>query len=201
MAFGRAIGRRGLLSFGFTAPITWAITRRPHADTVFQFATAGYQIEMKIEFYDRYSAAKLSFSEALGQRDFCLSRDGDANRDCVANFSGSLAVAQYALRGQSKRPDSLAIRESVRTIDGDSSVPLRPPFERMIRFEHGVASDIQAFGLENNAPAPLRDPWCILRQDLFLSTQGEPFLIVHWKQALSAIRLLDVIPGEGTREV
>jgi hypothetical protein len=201
MVFGQAIRRRSLLSFGLTGATAWAITRRPHTTMAFRFATASCEIEMSVEFFDRYSASGLRFSESLARRKFCLSRDGDANHDCLPNFSGSLAVAHYALRAKSELPESLAIREFVRTIDTDSGVPVRPAFERTIRFEHGVASDIQAFGLANTAPPSPRDGWCILRQDLFLSTQGQPFLIVHWKHALSAIRLLDVIPGEGTREV
>ena len=40
--------------------------------------------------------------------------------------------------------------------------------------------------------------WCLLRQDLFLNQQPEPFLIVHWKHTFDAITLLDVIPGDRT---
>jgi len=93
---------------------------------------------------------------------------------------------------------SLSIREYVQTIDHDDRLPARPPFEHTITFDRGVASDIQAFGLETNAPAQGADPWCILRQDLYLSSQRALFLIVHWKHTLGAIRLLDVIPGDET---
>jgi hypothetical protein len=96
----------------------------------------------------------------------------------------------------------------VRTIDQDSRVSIRPPFERTIELHGGVASDIQAFGYETDGLSPVRDPvppltdpWSLLRQDLYFSGEMMPFLVVHWKHTLNAIRVLDVIPGDQTRLV
>jgi hypothetical protein len=115
---------------------------------------------------------------------------------------------RYHIRPHSKSPDFLALREHVRTIDQDSRVSIRPPFERTIELQHGVASDIQVFGYETDALPPVRElmappngPWSLLRQDLYFGGETMPFLVIHWKHTLSAIRLLDVIPGDQTRLV
>ncbi len=95
--------------------------------------------------------------------------------------------------------------ERVRTIDQDSSLSSRAPFERTIELQDGVASDIQAFGYQTNGlaasgeSAAADDPWCLFRQDLHLQGAESLSLVVHWKHTLSAIRLFDVIPGRQTR--
>jgi hypothetical protein len=81
----------------------------------------------------------------------------------------------------------------------------RPPFEKLTAIQRGTVSDIQAFGYNPDTPnqsdgKPLA-LWCLLRQDLFLNQQPEPFLIVHWKHTFDAITLLDVIPGDRTELV
>ena len=72
--------------------------------------------------------------------------------------------------------------------------------------EQGVISDIQAFGYQatgsEKAEKPIdasKEPWSLLRQDLFFGGHTEPFLVIHWKHTLSAIRILDLIPGNETR--
>lgn len=95
----------------------------------------------------------------------------------------------------------ISLREHVRTIDHDVRVEQRPPFDREIRLVQGIASDIQAFGYETETPSPPsndRDPWCFFRQDLYFDRLQSPFLVVHWRHALSGIRVLDAIPGEHT---
>ena len=49
------------------------------------------------------------------------------------------------------------------------------------------------------ASAESCDPWCLFRQDLYFDQQSEPFLVIHWKHTLSAIRVLDLVPGQDTR--
>ena len=39
------------------------------------------------------------------------------------------------------------------------------------------------------------------RQDLYFAERPRPFLIVHWRHAFGAIRILDVIPGDGTQAI
>jgi hypothetical protein len=88
----------------------------------------------------------------------------------------------------------------VRTIDYDTRLAWRPPLDRSIALLHGEASDLLAFGFEDpgvEAPKP-ENLWYLFRQDLYLGTNAAPFVIVYWKQALNAIRILDVIPGDET---
>ena len=94
------------------------------------------------------------------------------------------------------------MRERVLTIDHDSRIIPRAPFESVMAVDRASASDIQAFGYQaeqRTADANLLTVWCLVRQDLYLNDQATPFLIVHWKHTLDFIRLLDVIPGDGTQ--
>jgi hypothetical protein len=206
MTSSQAISRRGLFWLGSagaaSVATSFAVPAGSVPESVLHFASGECEVQMSVQFFDRYRQSSLQFSELFADRRFCLSASGQANTNCLANFSGSLAIARYQVRKHVKGHRAMSIREAVRTIDGDARIPPRAPFERTIEFEHDVASDIQVFGVEgaasSNEDLP-REPWCILRQDLYLSTNTRPFLIVHWKHTLSAIRLLDVIPGDETR--
>jgi hypothetical protein len=161
---------------------------------------------MSVEFYNRYSSTGFWFDSHETGRQFCLSFSGEEGRNCLTKFSGSLAVARYHIRVRSRTPHVIGLREHVRTIDRDSRLSLRAPFERTLELQAGVASDIQAFGYEADASVPNRisaaqahEPWCLFRQDLYFDKQSAPFLVIHWKHTLSAISLLDVIPGEKTK--
>ena len=98
-----------------------------------------------------------------------------------------------------------ALREHVVAVDQDTRLVRRAPFDRAIELQDGLASDIQAFGLEParsaaEAFAPeAGGPWYYFRQDLYLAAQPAPFLVVHWRHGFGGIRLLDMIPGDGTR--
>jgi hypothetical protein len=167
-------------------------------ETVFIFRAAGCDVKMSVEFYDRYASAGFWFGERRTGRAFCLSASGETSRPgaaglpaigCLNNFQGSLAIARYHIRPHT------TLREQVRTIDRDGRLSERPPFERTLSVIDGVVSDIQAFGYEDNGPAAQGpEPWCFLRQDLYFEERAAPFLTIHWKHTLSAIRLLDVIP-------
>lgn len=195
------MSRRFLFRAGAALGISLANAKPAAPDTALCFALPEGDLHMQVEFHDKISAAKLRFLETSSHQHFCLSGSGQRNRDCLAGFSGSLAIAHYWFKPHGERVVSRSIRECVRTIDRDVRLPVRSPFELTIPFEQGVASDIQAFGVETVAPETSQDPWCILRQDLFLFPQTMPFLILHWKHTLRAIRILDVIPGDLTRVV
>jgi len=192
-----AIGRRMFLLSGLGLAARAASPGRERR----RFATQECEIEMEVEFHDRHSSLGFRFLDQASGRGFCLSRDGDRDRDCVRQFSGALAIAHYHIRSRSRRRRVSALREYVRTIDHDPRFELRPPFEATLEFRQGVASDIQAFGYEGARPAPAVDPWYYFRQDLYLDARGEAFLVLHWKHSLDGIRMLDVIPGDGTRQV
>jgi hypothetical protein len=161
---------------------------------------------MSVEFHDRYASNGFWFDELRAGRKYCLSGEGEEGRNCPPKFSGSIAIAHYRIRPRSNSPLSLVLRECVRTIDRDSRVNDRPPFERTLELHGGLASDIQAFGYQPDASSAVQveaeephEPWCLFRQDLYFGGNGAPFLVVHWKHTLSAIRILDLIPGDQTR--
>jgi len=159
---------------------------------------------MTVVFYDPYSSSGFWFRERRRGRDFCLSAEGRQGADCLPNFAGALAVVRYRIRPATGARRTAALRERVRTIDQDDRLKTRPPFEAAIEIRDGVASDIQAFGYETQGSTPAEEdhdvgPWCLVRQDLYLDTGSAPFLVLHWKHTLHEIRILDMIPGEGTR--
>jgi hypothetical protein len=202
-----AISRRLFLVSGGTLSAQMIVWPRSKSEAVYRFATDHYNVRMVIDFYDRYSSQGFWFDQNHPDRRYCLSADGQEGHNCLKRFSGSVAVARYQVRSRSKS-NNIVLREHVKTIDQDSDLTSRPPFERVLQIEGEWASDIQAFGYEadpSNRSGPVsppqNDPWCFLRQDLYLDKQNGPFLVVHWKHTLNAIRVLDVIPGERTRVI
>lgn len=181
---------------------------QPKNETVHRFATPKWDVLMTVEFYDRYASTGFWFEERHEDRQYCLSATGQQNASCLENFSGSLAVARYQVKSRFAKHNLTVLKEHVRTIDQDNRLNARAPFERLIQLRQGVASDIQAFGYEVKRSAGRANidpehysPWCLLRQDLYLDGQSSPFLVVHWKHALDAIRILDMIPGNETRAI
>jgi hypothetical protein len=170
-----------------------------------RFRTSDIEVEMTIEFHDAHNSKGFWFAEENSDRRFCMSAKGEAGRNCLANFRGSLAIARYAVRSGGRYGTAPILREYVKTIDHDARLDLRPPFERTIKLEKGVGSDLQAFGYDpppGEEPMPeAHGPWYLFRQDLFFEPQTAPFLVVYWKHALSSIRVLDLIPGDKTWEV
>jgi hypothetical protein len=181
---------------------TSRVSAAGRAEEIYRFRTGDLDIEMTIQFFDGYASRGFWFRNESRNRDFCLASDGEEGRDCVKNFRGSLAIAQYRITSRAKRHSALELREHVRTVDHDARLAGRPPFERAIQLKRGIGGDLQAFGYEAMQEAePISEthgPWYLFRQDLFLEPQRTPFLIVYWKHALSSIRLLDVIPGDQT---
>ena len=115
-----------------------------------------------------------------------------------------MAIGQYHFRSRRHSGTPLNLRKRVLTIDHDSRISPRAPFERVLAIERAIVSDIQAFGYnpddaaQGTPSANLLAVWYLVRQDLYLNDQATAFLIVHWKHTLNLISLLDVIPGDGT---
>jgi hypothetical protein len=205
MGGGRALNRRCFLWSGMSFGLSPAIAAKQD-ETVYHFSTRDCDVRMSVQFYDRYSSKGFWFDERRPDRRYCLSANGEPGHNCLTGFSGSIAIAQYRVRSRSHSPNLLVLRERVRTIDRDSRLDDRPPYERTLRLQGGLASDIQAFGYEPDASSPgnarapeAHEPWCLFRQDLYFDGESAPFLVVHWKHTLSAIRILDVIPGKETQ--
>lgn len=202
----KLLNRRCFLWSGMSFGAAPALPARGKDETVYNFATPACNIRMTIEFYDRYSSRGFWFEERRNGTDYCLSALGEQGHNCLTGFIGSIAIARYRVQPRSQSPDTLLLRESVRTIDRDSRLKERAPYQRSLPLQGGLASDIQAFGYEAKDGSAVtstesHEPWCLFRQDLYFDRQGEPFLVVHWKHTLSAIRVLDVIPGQNTRLV
>ena len=160
---------------------------------------------MSVQYFANSSTNSFRFRDRLTNRAFCLSANGEEDRTCLERFTGAIAIARYDFRSRIHSPMPLNLRERVLTIDHDSRMSPRPPFERVLAVEREVVSDIQAFGYNRDDPqqaAPNANPltfWCLLRQDLYLNDQPTAFLIVHWKHTVNFISLVDVIPGDGTQ--
>ncbi len=194
------LSRRSLLVGG----IGLSAMPRPEPEQLHFFSTGDYEIRMTLEFYDQYTDG-LQFQERSSRRHFCLSAQGDEDRNCVSDFKGAIAVARYKISSRVKPESSPELREHVRSIDQSDNLPVRPPFERVIELQHGFASDIQVFGYQDSAgqaSSPDSDNvWCLLRQDLYLTNKNVPFLVIHWKHTLNSIRILDIIPENGTLQI
>jgi hypothetical protein len=201
----QAINRRAFLSTGAALGSSLAVSATSSSETVYRFKAGDCDIQMAVEFFDNYSAKGFWFKEQMSQRRFCLSGTGEQGHSCLPNFAGAIAIARYHIRRRSHGPMRLALIERVRTIDQDSRLTSRDPFERTIELQDGVASDIQAFGYQPDSSSATGDstaangPWCLLRQDIYLRGEDSLLLVIHWKHTLSAIRLFDVIPGDRTR--
>jgi hypothetical protein len=177
------------------------------SETVYRIRTPECEVRMSVEYYGNSEISSLRFRDSLTQRAFCLSASGEEDHSCVARFSGSMAIARYHFRSRLHAQPPLQLRERILTIDQDSRMDPRPPFERLLAVQRETVSDIQAFGYRPDSPQPSAPDarplslWCLVRQDLFLNEQPTAFLIVHWKHTFDAIHLLDVIPGDRTELV
>jgi hypothetical protein len=189
-----------LTSFGLTPNF---LKSENHSEPNYHFLTPDCEVRMSVQFLAS-STEGFRFRDSLTNRTFCLSADGEENRGCLQRFVGAMAIARYVFRSRRRSPAPLNLRERVQTIDNDSRMNPRPPFERVLTAEREVVSDIQAFGYNPDDPQqasfstrPLA-AWRLLRQDLYLNGQPTAFLIVHWKHTLDFISLVDVIPGDDT---
>lgn len=192
----------GLASFGFTRAAT-----KPdkESETVYRFLTPECEVRMGVQHFENSQGKDFRFRDRLSNRGFCLSANGEEDRNCSLRFTGSIAIAIYHFFPRFAASAPVKLRERVVTIDHDSRMATRPPFERDLAIERDMASDIQAFGYNEDDPSQAMATakpvgiWSLLHQDLYLNEQSSPFLIVHWKHTLDLISLVDVIPGEQTK--
>jgi hypothetical protein len=174
-------------------------------EQVYRFLTPVGEVRMSVQYFASSSVDSFRFRDNLTNRTFCLSATGEQNQACLERFVGSMAVAHYQFRSRLRSGAPLNLRERVLTIDHDSRILPRAPFERVLAVERAAVSDIQAFGYNaDNAEPPtssanLLAVWYLVRQDLYLNDQATAFLVIHWKHTLDLISLLDVIPGDGTK--
>jgi hypothetical protein len=172
------------------------------SESSYRFRTPECEVRMNVQFLANSSTEGFRFRDRLTNRTFCLSANGEESHGCLERFVGAMAIARYAFRSRRHSAAPLNLRERVMTIDNDSRMTPRPPFERVLAAEREVVSDIQAFGYNPDDPQQTalrtQPAWRLLRQDLYLNNQTAAFLIVHWKHTLDVISLVDVIPGDET---
>jgi hypothetical protein len=169
------------------------------SDATYRLRTPEGEVRMSVRYFAAPATNNFMFRDGLTARPFCLSADGEQNRNCLERFVGSMAIASYQFRSRRTPRVPLNLRERVVTIDQDDRMSPRPPFEREMAVERDVVGDIQAFGYTpDGADAGSLAVWRLLRQNLYLNDQTSAFLILHWKHTLKFISLVDVIPGEGT---
>ncbi len=174
------------------------------SESKYRFLTPECEVRMTVQYFANPSTNSFRFRDKQTNQRFCLSADGAKDQACLNRFVGSIAIAHYDFRSRAHSATPLNLRERVLTIDYDSRLSPRPPFERVLAVERKVVSDIQAFGYNLDSPqqeSPSAGPiavWRLLRQDLYFNDKASAFLIVHWKHTLDFISLLDVIPGDGT---
>ena len=198
-SFLHAVASLGLAA-GFSGP-------KEPSEKIYRLRTPECEVRMSVEYFGS-SVKNFRFRERLSDRSFCLSADGNEDRDCLQGFTGSVAIAYYHFRAYAHSQPLFSLRERVVTIDHDDQMNPRPPFERALAIERDMVSDIQAFGYDQNSLSPATGSrnrsaqmWCLLRQNLYLNDQPDAFLIVHWKHTLDLIQLVDVIPGDQTQVV
>jgi hypothetical protein len=158
-----------LASFGL-ATKTRKSEKRP--DPVYRFLTPEREVRISVQYFTNSSTGSFRFRDGLTNRAFCLSANGEEERTCLERFVGSIAIARYDFHSRCHSQTPLNLRERVLTIDHDSRMSPRPPFERVLAVERQVVSDIQAFGYNRDdsqqaaSNAGPFTPWCLLRQDL-----------------------------------
>jgi hypothetical protein len=189
-----------LASFGLTAKNP---TSEKRPEPVYRFLTPVGEVRMSVQYFASSSVNSFRFRDDLTNRTFCLSATGEQNQACLERFVGSMAIAHYQFHSRLRSGAPLNLRERVLTIDHDSRILPRAPFERVLAVERAAVSDIQAFGYNADAEPATSNAnlavWYLVRQDLYLNDQATAFLVIHWKHTLDLISLLDVIPGDGTK--
>jgi len=101
---------------------------------------------MSVQYFANSSTSSFRFRDDPTNCTFCLSANGEQDRDCLERFVGSMAIAQYHFRSRRHSGTPLNLRERVLTIDHDGRISPRAPFERVLAIERAIVSDIQAFG-------------------------------------------------------
>jgi hypothetical protein len=191
-----------LASLGLTTKARIAENR---SEPVYRFSTPLCEVQMSVQYFASSAVKSLRFRDNLTNRTFCLSANGEQDQGCLEQFVGSMAIAHYKFRSRLHTGAPLNLRERVLTIDHDSRISPRAPFERVLAVDRAAVSDIQGFGYnaddgqQTTSDANSLAVWYLVRQDLYLNDQATAFLVIHWKHTLNLISLLDVIPGDGTK--
>jgi hypothetical protein len=124
-------------SFGLVSK-TRKKTEKRQSEPIYRFLTPDFEVRMSVQYFANSSAGSFRFRDQLTNRAFCLSASGEEDRACLQRFVGSMAIAHYDFRSLRHPQTPLHVRECVHTIDQDSRMSPRPPFERILAAESEV---------------------------------------------------------------
>jgi hypothetical protein len=171
-------------------------------DSVYGFSTAKYDIRMRVRFPAPYEGKRLSMYHAADPtREDCLSV-ATGTSGCIDRFVGALAVVSFdVIHAGNGKPAAGSIRELVTVVEQSAGLPSRPPFPMTIKLTGGTATDVQAFGYDEN-PLPVtsragerevaKAAWRRYRQELYLDNGPQPFAVVEWLHTITHIQVLSV---------
>jgi len=115
-----------LASFGLAGTQSYK-----QSESAYHFLTPEYEVEMTVQYFAKSSIDSFRFRDTLTDHAFCLSADGEENQTCLERFTGSIVIARYRFRPRFSLHMPRTLREPVQTIDRDSRMDLRPPFEKV----------------------------------------------------------------------
>jgi hypothetical protein len=81
-----------LASLGFPSRIP---KPKKQSEQVYRFLTPVCEVRMSVQYFASSSTSSFRFRDDLMNRTFCLSANGEQDRDCLGRFVGSMAIAQY----------------------------------------------------------------------------------------------------------
>jgi hypothetical protein len=120
-----------LASLGFPSRIP---KPEKQSEQVYRFLTPVCEVRMSVQYFASSSTGSFRFRDGLTNRNFCLSANGEQDRDCLERFVGSMAIAQYHFRSRRHSGTPLNLRERVADNRSRQSVflaPHRPGCSRM----------------------------------------------------------------------
>ncbi len=133
-----------------------ALALKPQKDseTVYRFTTPECEVQMSVEYFGSSEVHSLRFRDFLSHHAFCLSANGAEDPACVQRFSGSLAIAHYRFRSRHHARMPLTVRERVLTIDHDSRLDPRPPFEKLLAVDGEPSATSRPLVTTRKIPTP-----------------------------------------------
>jgi hypothetical protein len=77
-----AVSRRGFLLTQAAFGVSLATEGSEDEKAVYRFAAGGYEIQMDVRYFDAYATQGFWFTDRTAHRRFCLSGNGQKNRNC-----------------------------------------------------------------------------------------------------------------------
>lgn len=197
-----------LVPFVLFSVLSLANNSGQNPELEFRVEKANCEIKIDIQFFNDLRTTPRFFADSEQGGIPCIDSHGDSCEGPKERpFYGAAAIVHFEVETNSCKTPLMKLREQVRVIDQDSTLPEWKPFAKTIALPKGLGSDIQLFGYYPESvhaqleppPRPSGSPWRFLHQDLFFGDEPNPFLILHWKHTLGKVMLVDIIPVGTTR--